>query len=66
MAFSLHAQDREETFNGNFRIGYRMVDTSGANFKYKEDINLDTGLRLFNFSLHYLSLIHISEPTRPY
>jgi len=34
-------------------IGYRMVDTSGADYKYQEDINLDTGLRLFNFSLHY-------------
>ncbi|MGD8536437.1 MAG: hypothetical protein PVF66_11365, partial [Candidatus Aminicenantes bacterium] len=53
LAFSLHAQDSEETFNGNFRIGYRMVDTSGADYKYQEDINLDTGLRLFNFSLHY-------------
>lgn len=53
LALSLHAQDSEETFNGNFRIGYRMVDTSGADYKYQEDINLDTGVRLFNFSLHY-------------
>jgi opacity protein-like surface antigen len=53
LAFSLHAQNSEETFKGNFRIGYRMVDSSGADYKYQEDINLDTGLRLFNFSLHY-------------
>jgi opacity protein-like surface antigen len=53
LAFSLHAQDSEGTFIGNFRIGYRMVDTSGADYKYQEDINLDTGLRLFNFSLQY-------------
>jgi len=53
LAFSLHAQDSEENFKGSFRIGYRMVDTSGADYKYQEDINLDTGLRLFNFSLHY-------------
>ncbi len=53
LAFSLYAQDSEETFKGNFRVGYRMVDTSGADFKYQEDINLDTGLRLFDFSLHY-------------
>jgi opacity protein-like surface antigen len=53
LGFSVYAQDSEETFTGTFRVGYRMVDTSGADYKYQEDINLDTGLRLFNFSLHY-------------
>ena len=51
--FSLHAENKNKTFYGNFKFGYRIVDTSGANFKYKEDINLDNGVRLFNFSLHY-------------
>lgn len=56
VAFSLHAEDKDETFYGNFMFGYRMVDTSGrgADFKYKEDINLDDGVRLFNFSLHFV------------
>ena len=53
LTFSLHAEDKDKTFYGNFMFGYRMVDTSGADFKYKEDINLDYGARLFNFSLHY-------------
>jgi len=51
--FSLHAENKNKTFYGNFKFGYRIVDTSGADFKYKEDINLDNGVRLFNFSLHY-------------
>ena len=52
-AFSLLAQDGDQTFYGNFKMGYRFVDTSGADTKYKEDLNLDTGVRLFDFSLHY-------------
>lgn len=53
LAFSLLAEDKDKTFYGNFRVGYRMTDTSGANSKYREDINLDPGLRLFDFSLHF-------------
>lgn len=53
LALSLQAENKEKNFYGNFMFGYRFVDTSGAHFKYKEDINLDDGLRLFNFSLHY-------------
>ena len=53
MGLSLFAQDQDDTFYGSFRIGFRSVDTSGADFKYREDINLDTGVRLFDFSLHY-------------
>ena len=55
-AFPLLAEEKEDserTLYGNFLFGYRMVDTSGSPFKYKEDINLDEGARLFNFSLHY-------------
>ncbi len=52
-ALSLLAQDGDQTFYGNFKMGYRYVDSSGANTKYKEDLNLDTGVRLFDFSLHY-------------
>jgi len=51
--YSLHAEGNDYGFSGNFRIGYRFVDTSGAEFKYKEDINLDNGVRLFDFNLSY-------------
>lgn len=41
------------SWKGFFLFGYRLVDTSGAEPKYKEDINLERGARLFNFSLSY-------------
>lgn len=53
LTFSLLAENKDTTFYGNFRIGYRMVETRGAEFKYREDINLNDGIRLFDFSLHY-------------
>lgn len=53
LTYCLHAGDNDETFYGNFMFGYRFVDTSGADFKYKEDINLDNGVRLFDFNLSY-------------
>ena len=53
LAFSLQAEDGSKKFTGNFLIGYRSVDTDGALSKYKEDINLTDGARLFNFNLHY-------------
>jgi len=53
LAFSLQAQDENKKFTGSFQFGYRMVDTEGALSKYKEDINLEDGARLFNFNLHY-------------
>ena len=55
LTFQLQSQEKEnnKTFSGKFRFGYRAVDTSGADTKYKEDINLSDGARLFNFSLHF-------------
>lgn len=55
-AFSLlgEEEDKEKSFYGDFLFGYRMIDSSGSPFKYKEDINLDEGARLFNFSLHFI------------
>lgn len=53
LTISLQAEDEENTFYGKFLFGYRFVDTSGTFEKYKEDINLDEGVRLFSFSLHY-------------
>jgi hypothetical protein len=51
-ASSLQAQDK---FSGDFLFGFRFVDTSGpgAEYKYKEDLNLRRGARLSNFNLSY-------------
>ena len=55
-ALPLAAQDKDKNFSGNFQFGYRAVDTDenalGYN-KYKEHINLASGIRLFNLSLTY-------------
>jgi hypothetical protein len=50
-ALSLHAQEQSKYLYGKFMFGYRFVDTSGTLERYKQDINLDDGLRLFNFNL---------------
>lgn len=38
-------------FSGNFLIGYRAVDVSKTTSKYKEDLNLEDGPRLFSLEL---------------
>jgi len=43
----------DRQFSGSFMMGYRMVDTDGVFTKYKEDINLEKGPRLFHFNLHF-------------
>ncbi len=53
LAFSLQAQDENKGLTGNFQFGYRYVDHEGALTKYKEDFNLERGIRLFNLNLHY-------------
>jgi hypothetical protein len=52
VASSLQAQGQ---FRGDFLFGLRFVDTSGpgAEYKYKEDINLQRGARLSSFNLSY-------------
>lgn len=50
-ALSLQAQEQSKNLYGKFMFGYRFVDTSGTVERYKQDINLDDGLRLFNFNL---------------
>jgi opacity protein-like surface antigen len=55
LAFSSPAEKEEaKNLNGNLLFGYRFVDTNGTIERYKQDINLDEGLRLFNFSLQIL------------
>jgi hypothetical protein len=54
----LRAQDdqaKEKSFTGSFQFGYRAVDTSGAYEKYREHLNLEKGVRLFNLDLAYLA-----------
>ena len=43
----------DNQFTGSFMMGYRMVDTDGVYTKYREDINLEKGPRLFHFKLHF-------------
>ncbi len=42
-------------FTGRLLFGFRLVEASGpgAHYKYKEDLNLQSGARLYNFSLVY-------------
>lgn len=54
MAPPLSAGDKKDDFYGSFYVGYRFVGIDGVETKYKEDLNLDQGPRLFNFNLHYL------------
>ncbi len=51
---NIYAEEKKDTFYGSFYVGYRFVDVEGVETKYKEDVNLDEGPRLFNFNLHYL------------
>ena len=50
---ALQAEEGNKDFTGQFSFGYRSVGTSGAPEKYKEDINLESGIRLFNLSFNY-------------
>lgn len=46
--------DAGSDFAGGFRLGYRLVDIDGAERKYREDIDLEEGPRLFGLDLHYV------------
>ncbi|MDA8019001.1 MAG: hypothetical protein MPN21_16290, partial [Thermoanaerobaculia bacterium] len=43
----------DNQLEGMFRLGYRFVDVSGTETKYKEDINLDEGVRVFEVQLDW-------------
>lgn len=49
----LQAEEKKQNFYGSFSLGYRSVSTDGTIEKYKEDINLDDGVRLLNFNFHF-------------
>jgi hypothetical protein len=50
VALPAPAQDDSMAFTGQIFVGYRTVDVGGTENKYKEDINLEKGPRLFNFN----------------
>ena len=54
-ALTLAAQDKDadKAFTGTLSFGYRAVDQTGAADMYRQHINLDKGVRLFNFDLTY-------------
>ncbi len=56
-ALTLAAQDKdaEKALTGSFSFGYRAVDQSGAANMYRQHVNLDKGVRLFNFDLSYVA-----------
>jgi hypothetical protein len=50
----LAAQEADQgSLSGEIVIGYRNVDVSGADRKFMEDINLEDGPRLFDFSVDF-------------
>jgi len=49
------AQDGDDgLFTGEFYVGYRSTSVDGTETKYKEDINLDDGPRLFGLRFEYV------------
>lgn len=44
--------DGMPSLSGNIEAGFRSVDTDGSDNKFRQHYNLDTGPRLFNFTLN--------------
>lgn len=51
---TLAAEKKDDGLSFNMQLGFRGVDIKGEETKYKEDVDLSKGVRLFNFSLQYL------------
>ena len=43
----------EWSFRGGFQLGFRSVDVEGREEKYKEDLNVEDGPRLFHLNLDF-------------
>ena len=43
----------DDPFSGSLRLGWRAVDVGGNENKYREDIDLEEGARLFELNLDY-------------
>jgi hypothetical protein len=44
---------QNDDFSGEIRVGYRSVDVGGSETKFREDIDLDDGPRLFELSFDF-------------
>jgi len=54
LASGAYAQSADgSSLSGAAQIGFRSVDVDGRQEKYREDVNLETGPRLFHFSVEY-------------
>jgi hypothetical protein len=53
LSHQLSAQPSAGALSGQATIGIRSVDVDGATKKFREDINLDDGVRLFDASFSY-------------
>jgi hypothetical protein len=54
LAFAVAAQPPDPSpLSGSVSLGVRSVDVSGTETKFKQDINLDDGARLFDVSMSY-------------
>jgi hypothetical protein len=53
LAASLPVRAQPPAFSGGVTLGARNVDTGGAESKYREDINLDDGVRVLDLDLRY-------------
>jgi hypothetical protein len=47
------SDDDEETLTGALEVGYRGVEVNGSEGKYREDVNLSEGFRLFDLRLDW-------------
>ena len=43
------------SLSGSFQLGFRTVDIRGREEKYREDVGLEDGLRLFHLDLEYVA-----------
>jgi hypothetical protein len=53
LAGPVAAQSGNSAVSGRATLGIRSVDVDGSMDKYREDINLDAGVRLFDFSFSF-------------
>jgi len=56
LGVALHSsaqQESDDSIAGRVRFGFRGVDVSGAEGKYRQHVNLDSGPRLFELSFEY-------------
>ena len=53
LAAPLFAQQGASPLSGNVALGFRNVETTGAHSKYRQDVNLDDGVRILDVAVGY-------------